>query len=65
MERFPLFTPEARYNVTITWTTLQNEDKIPLASITVLGRFEGSNEIKRRRQAIGKKGKRPKTQPNG
>lgn len=62
MERFPLFTPEARYNVTLMWSTKLKEEIIQLATISVLGRFESTVEVKRRRQAIGKNAKRPNNQ---
>lgn len=63
LERFPLFTPEARYNVTLMWTTKLKEEIVHLATITVLGRFESTVEVVRRRKAIGRKPTQPKTQP--
>lgn len=39
VERFPLFTPEAKYNVTLIWSTKLKEEIIQLAAISVLGRL--------------------------
>lgn len=57
-ERFPTYTPEMRYNVTIQYLFAPDKrkpnERIEMVKIYVLGKMDSTNDVKRRRQALGR-----------
>lgn len=61
-ERFPTYTPEMKYNVTIQYLFAPDKRKpnelVEMVKIYVLGKMDSTNDVKRRRQALGRRTKK-------
>lgn len=62
-ERFPTYTPEMKYNVTIQYLFAPNKRKpnelVEMVKIYVLGKMDSTIDVKRRRLALGRRTKKP------
>lgn len=66
-ELFPTYTPELKYNITIQILHAPDArnaaQKIELVKVHVFGKMDSTNDVKRRRQKIGKRTKIPPEHP--